>query len=50
MGGFAFLLNLSLSCRVVRIAGRGLLIGSVVALTVITIEEFSQLFVPYRTF
>jgi len=50
MGGFAFLLNLSLSCRVMSVAGRALLIGSVVALTLITIEEFSQIFVPYRTF
>ena len=50
MGGFAFLLNLSLSCRVVRVAGNKFLIGSIVALTLITIEELSQHFIPYRTF
>jgi VanZ family protein len=50
MGGFAFLLNLSLSCRVLRVAGRPFLIGSMVAITLITIEECSQSFVAYRTF
>ena len=50
MGGFTFLLNLSLSCRVVRIAGKPFLIGSIVALTLIFVEELSQRFIPYRTF
>lgn len=50
MGGFAFLINLSLSCRIVRIAGKAFLVGSIVALTLITIEEFSQCFIAYRTF
>jgi len=50
MGGFAFLLNLSLSCRVLRVAGRPFLLGSMVAVTLITIEEYSQRFVAYRTF
>lgn len=50
MGSLAFLVNLSLSCRVVRIAGRGFLLGSLLVLILITIEELSQRFVPYRTF
>jgi VanZ family protein len=50
MGGFTFLLNLSLSGRVVRFAGKTFLIGSILALTLITIEELSQRFIPYRTF
>ena len=50
MGSLAFLVNLSLSCRVVRIAGRGFLLGSLVVLVLITIEEISQRFIPYRTF
>jgi VanZ family protein len=50
MGAFALLLNLSLSFRVVAVAGKALLIGSIAALTLITIEEFSQRYIPYRTF
>ena len=50
MGGFAFLLNLSLSCGVVRVVGKAFLIGSAIALALITIEELSQRFIPYRTF
>jgi VanZ family protein len=50
MGAFAFLLNLSLSNRRVKFVGRSLLVGSMVALALITIEEFSQRFIPYRTF
>jgi VanZ family protein len=50
MGTLALLLNLALSCRVIKVAGRAFLIGSLIALTLITIEEFSQRFVPYRTF
>ena len=50
MGGFALLLNLSLSGRVVRVAGSAFLVGSIVALTLITIEEFSQRLIPHRTF
>jgi len=37
-------------CRTVRVAGRALLIGSIIALTLITLEEFSQRLIPYRTF
>lgn len=50
MGMLALLLNLALACRVVRVAGRTFLIGTIVALTLITIEEISQRFIPYRTF
>ena len=50
MGSLAFLVNLSLSCRVVSIAGRRFLLGSLLVLILITIEELSQRFIPYRTF
>jgi len=50
MGGFAFVLNLGLSCRTLSFAGKSFLIGSLTALSLITIEEFSQRFIPYRTF
>lgn len=51
MGMLSFLLNVSLSCRTVRIsAARVLLLGSAVACAAVTLEEFSQIFVRYRTF
>lgn len=50
MGVFAFLANLSLSCRTVRVAGRSVLLGSLIVLTLITLEELSQSLVPYRSF
>ena len=50
MGLLSFLLNVSLNCRTVRALGRPLLLGSLVAFAAVTLEEFSQIFVPYRTF
>lgn len=50
MGFFSFLLNLALSCRQVRLGRWKLLVGSLVVLLVVTLEEFSQLYVRYRTF
>lgn len=46
MGIFSFLLNLSLKCRAVY----KVLLGSLIVFGVVTIEEFSQLFVQGRTF
>lgn len=50
MGGFGFLANLSWSCRTVRIAGRSVLLGSIIVFTIITLEELSQSLIPYRSF
>jgi hypothetical protein len=50
MGLFAFLVNICLSCRTIRIAGRQVLVGSIIVITVITIEELSQSLIPYRSF
>lgn len=45
----AFLLNLSLHGRQVRMGGRLLLVGTLAALAVAAFEEISQLFQPLRT-
>jgi VanZ family protein len=50
MGLFSFLLNLALSCRKIRVKGFSLLTGSLAVAVVVTLEEFSQRFVRYRTF
>ena len=50
MGLLSFLLNVSFDCRAVRLFGRLLLVGSLVACAAVTLEEFSQIFVRYRTF
>lgn len=50
MGLFSLLLNLSLSARRVKVGNLSLLVGSLVVAFVVTLEEFSQIFVRYRTF
>lgn len=50
MGLFSLLLNLSLSARRVKVENLSLLVGSLVVAFVVTLEEFSQIFVRYRTF
>lgn len=50
MGILSFLLNMALSCRRVRVWKMELLTGSLVVAVIVTLEEFSQLFVKYRTF
>ncbi len=50
MGLLSFLLNVSFDCRTVRAFGWTLLLGSLVACVAVTLEEFSQIFVRYRTF
>lgn len=50
IGGMAFLLNLALGVREVRGFGRGWLLGSVLVAVVFTLEEFSQIWLPARTF
>ncbi len=46
MGIFAFLLNLSLDCRKVWL----FLFGSLIVLGIVTLEEFSQIFIRGRSF
>lgn len=50
MGGFSFLLNMVLSARTFRLWKFRYLLGSVIVLAVVTIEELSQMFVAGRTF
>jgi VanZ family protein len=50
MGLFSFLLNMALQCRTLRVWKIELLRGSLAVALVVTLEEFSQLFVRYRTF
>jgi VanZ family protein len=50
MGFFSFLLNLALSARTIRICRINVLLGTLIVLFVVTIEEFSQIFVRSRTF
>ena len=50
MGLFSLILNIALSCRTVKILKLKLLLGSLIVVTVVTLEEFSQLYVRYRSF
>jgi hypothetical protein len=50
LGGFAFVLNHSLRCRTVALAGRPVLLGSLIVFLLALAEETSQLFIPGRTF
>ncbi len=50
MGGFSFLLNLVLDARTIGVGKFNYLLGSLIVLVVVTLEEFSQIFVRGRTF
>jgi VanZ family protein len=50
MGLFSFLLNMALQCRTWRVWKLELLRGSLIVALIVTAEEFSQLFIRYRTF
>ena len=50
MGLFSLVVNRSLACRKIKIGRAYILQGSVIVLLVVTLEEVSQLFIPYRTF
>src|SRR3954465_4640325 len=50
MGGFSFLLNMVLNARNFRLWKFNYLLGSLIVLTVVTLEEISQLYVSGRTF
>jgi VanZ family protein len=50
MGLFSLILNTALSCKTVRAWKLNLLMGSLIVAMVVTLEEFSQLFIRYRSF
>jgi VanZ family protein len=50
MGGFAFLLNLVLNARTFKLWKFRYLLGSLIVLIVVTLEEISQIFVSGRSF
>ena len=50
MGGFSFLVNLALKAKTFSVWKFKYLLGSLIVLTVVTLEEFSQIFVSGRAF
>jgi len=50
MGTLAFLLNLMLGGRTLTLIGVPILLGSFIAIGFVTIEEFSQMYIPTRKF
>lgn len=50
MGILSFLINLTLQCRSIGIGKLKYLLGSILVLLIVSIEEFSQIFVRGRTF
>lgn len=49
MGTFAFLANLSLSCRVIRVRQSSVMLGTIIVLALVGAEEISQAFIPTRS-
>jgi polysaccharide biosynthesis protein VpsQ len=50
IGTLAFLLNYALNGRTIEIGDRQILLGCSIVAVAITIEEFSQIWIPSRTF
>jgi polysaccharide biosynthesis protein VpsQ len=50
IGTLAFLLNYALNGRMIKIGDQRILLGGSIVAIVITIEEFSQIWIPSRTF
>lgn len=50
MGFLSFAVNLALNARVIRIWRVNFLLGSLIVLAVVSLEEFSQIFVRGRSF
>ena len=50
MGSMALLLNITLRQRRFRLAGCSFLLGSMIVAVVVTAEEFSQIWLPQRSF
>jgi VanZ family protein len=50
MGTFSLMLNLALDAKTFRLGRLNVLVGSVIVLIVVTLEEFSQIFIRGRSF
>ena len=50
MGGMSLLVNLSLRAKQLRLPGGSILLGSLVLYLLVTIEEFTQMLLPSRSF
>ena len=50
MGILSFLVNSVLETRKIRIYSINFLLGSLIVMAIVTIEEFSQIFLEYRAF
>jgi VanZ family protein len=50
MGIFSLLVNLALSAKTIRLWKFKYLLGSLIVSAIVTLEEFSQIFVSGRTF
>ena len=50
MGILSFLVNSVLKTRKIRIFSINILLGTLIVMTIVTIEEFSQIFLDYRAF
>jgi VanZ family protein len=50
MGVFSLLVNLALNTKTIQLWKLNYLLGSLIVLTMVTAEEFSQIFIPGRTF
>jgi hypothetical protein len=50
MGTFSFLLNLTFGAKMYKVWKVNFLLGSLIVLTLVTLEEFSQIFVAGRSF
>ncbi len=50
MGTFSWLVNLTLKAKIIQIWKLNYLLGSLIVLTLVTTEEFSQIFISGRTF
>ena len=50
LGGMTFLVNTSFSTKKINIGRFAVLLGTLIIGTIITFEEFSQIFLPHRNF
>lgn len=50
MGIFSFLVNLTLRAKTVQVWKLNYLLGSLIVLAIVTLEEFSQIYIRGRTF
>lgn len=50
IGSLTFLLNMALKIKKIKLASLSILLGSLIIFTVISLEEFSQMFLANRTF